>query len=135
MARLEICRGHLLNWYNTQTLEAMKPASVSSVDSGNLAASLYTLRMGAAFLLKEPLISPRLFDGFRTYWELLKLHTPELSRKDAPALPARNADFDTWTAWLLEHEDFLPGEFAAEDAEAAWWLTEVRKRMTAFSVP
>jgi hypothetical protein len=134
MARMEKYRGHLLNWYNTQTLEAMKPASVSSVDSGNLAASLYTLRMGAAFLLKEPLISPRLFDGFRTYWELLKLHTPELSRKDAPALPARNADFDTWTAWLLEHEDFLPGEFAAEDAEAAWWLTEVRKRMTAFSV-
>jgi hypothetical protein len=133
MARMEKYRGHLLNWYNTQTLEPMKPGSVSSVDSGNLAASLYTLRMGAAFLLKEPLISPRLFDGFRTYWELLKLHIPKLSRKDAPVPPARNADFDTWIAWLLEHEDFMPGELEEGNPEATWWLTEIRKRMTAFS--
>ena len=33
-------RGHLYNWYDTRTLEPLEPAYVSSVDSGNLAASL-----------------------------------------------------------------------------------------------
>src|SRR5215813_8640411 len=69
MGRMEKLHGHLLNWYNTQTLEPLKPASVSSVDSGNLAASLYTLRMGALFLLREPLISRRVFDGLSCYWQ------------------------------------------------------------------
>ncbi|MES2941289.1 MAG: glucoamylase family protein [Pseudomonadota bacterium] len=32
--------GHLLNWYQTQTLEVLQPAYVSTVDSGNLAGHL-----------------------------------------------------------------------------------------------
>jgi hypothetical protein len=69
MDRLEKSHGHLYNWYNTRTLEPLTPITVSSVDSGNLAASLYTLRMGALFLLREPLISQRLLDGLHTCWE------------------------------------------------------------------
>lgn len=33
-------RGHLFNWYNTRTLDALPPSYVSSVDSGNLAGHL-----------------------------------------------------------------------------------------------
>ncbi len=33
-------RGHLYNWYDTQTLRVLDPAYVSSVDSGNLAGHL-----------------------------------------------------------------------------------------------
>ena len=36
-------RGHLLNWYDTRTLAPLTPAVVSSVDNGNLVASLWTL--------------------------------------------------------------------------------------------
>lgn len=36
--------GHLYNWYDTQTLDILHPAYVSTVDSGNLAACLLTLR-------------------------------------------------------------------------------------------
>ncbi len=32
--------GHLLNWYDTTTLEPLLPRYVSTVDSGNLIASL-----------------------------------------------------------------------------------------------
>ncbi|WP_421956132.1 GH36-type glycosyl hydrolase domain-containing protein [Polaromonas sp.] len=32
--------GHLLNWYQTETLEVLQPAYVSTVDSGNLAGHL-----------------------------------------------------------------------------------------------
>ena len=130
IARLEKAHGHLYNWYNTQTLEPLKPESVSSVDSGNLAASLYTLRMGALFLLREPLISQRIFSGFGTYWQLLKLHIPELARKGALAPPALNADLDTWIAWLIENESSLP---IAADGEAGWWSAEMRQRLSAIA--
>ena len=36
--------GHLYNWYNIYTLEALKPVFVSSVDSGNLVGYLYTIK-------------------------------------------------------------------------------------------
>src|SRR5262249_8269048 len=110
-----------------------EPASVSSVDSGNLAASLYTLRMGALFLLREPLISRRLFEGFETYWQLLKLHIPELDRKGAFAPPSEDADFDTWIAWLLENEETLLTEIDATESEAKWWVAEVRQRVSALT--
>jgi cyclic beta-1,2-glucan synthetase len=131
--RLEKSHGHLYNWYNTGTLEPLKPASVSSVDSGNLAASLYTLRMGALFLLRESLISERHFEGLITYWQLLKLHIPELAHKGAFAPPDAKADFDTWISWLLEHEDSLLAEVDASEGEAAWWVAEVRKRVSALA--
>lgn len=38
--RLARHRGHLYNWYDTQTLAVLQPAYVSSVDSGNLAGHL-----------------------------------------------------------------------------------------------
>ena len=39
VARLPKDHGHLYNWYDTRTLEADRPRFVSTVDSGNLAAS------------------------------------------------------------------------------------------------
>jgi cyclic beta-1,2-glucan synthetase len=38
--------GHLLNWYDTRTLEPLPPRCVSSVDSGNLCGCLIALREG-----------------------------------------------------------------------------------------
>lgn len=43
MRQLPRFRGHFLNWYDTQTLRALDPAYVSSVDSGNLAGHLIVL--------------------------------------------------------------------------------------------
>ena len=44
--RLEKWHGHLYNWYDTQTLEPLRPRYVSSVDSGNLYACLAAVRRG-----------------------------------------------------------------------------------------
>jgi cyclic beta-1,2-glucan synthetase len=41
--RLERFEGHLLNWYDTTTLESLLPKYVSTADSGNLAGALVTL--------------------------------------------------------------------------------------------
>src|SRR6185436_18159644 len=43
---LERFEGHLLNWYDSSSLVPLNPRYVSSVDSGNLAASLITLAEG-----------------------------------------------------------------------------------------
>ena len=45
--RLTKHRGHLLNWYDIKSLEPLSPLFVSTVDSGNLAASLWTLKQAA----------------------------------------------------------------------------------------
>jgi len=42
--QLQKHRGHLLNWYDISTLDPLPPRFVSSVDSGNLAAALWTLK-------------------------------------------------------------------------------------------
>ena len=40
VGRMRRFRGHLINWYDTQTLAPLEPQYVSTVDSGNLAAHL-----------------------------------------------------------------------------------------------
>ena len=40
LEKLPLWEGHFYNWYDTRTLEPMKPFYVSSVDSGNMAACL-----------------------------------------------------------------------------------------------
>ena len=44
--RLERHEGHLLNWYDTRTLEPLLPRYVSTVDSGNLAGVLVAVAQG-----------------------------------------------------------------------------------------
>jgi cellobiose phosphorylase len=61
--RLERYRGHFFNWYDTQTLQIMAPRYVSTVDSGNLAGHLLTLRAGLLALADQPLVAARLFAG------------------------------------------------------------------------
>ncbi|HLK20958.1 MAG TPA: glucoamylase family protein [Bryobacteraceae bacterium] len=63
--KLERYRGHLFNWYDTRTLEPMNPRFVSTVDSGNLAASLCTLRQGVLGLLKQPVVGAHTLRGLR----------------------------------------------------------------------
>lgn len=53
---LEKQRGHIYNWYDIETLQPISPRIVSAVDSGNLAASFYSLSSGTLELLKKPFI-------------------------------------------------------------------------------
>ncbi len=46
MEGLERYEGHLLNWYDTQSLAPLPPRYVSTVDSGNLAGALMALAEG-----------------------------------------------------------------------------------------
>ncbi|MCG2786560.1 MAG: cellobiose phosphorylase [Anaerolineae bacterium] len=54
---LEKVRGHLLNWYDTRTLTPLPPRYVSTVDSGNFAASLVALRQGCHEVAGQPVVN------------------------------------------------------------------------------
>jgi cyclic beta-1,2-glucan synthetase len=75
-------RGHLFNWYHTHNLVPLAPSIVSSVDSGNLAASLWTLQQGALDLLERPLFSQELADGLLDHLSLLS-NSGAIPRKKA----------------------------------------------------
>jgi len=63
MRALDRHRGHFYNWYDTQSLKPLPPLYVSTVDSGNLAGHLLTLRPGLLALPEDPILGARLFDG------------------------------------------------------------------------
>src|SRR5205085_6693106 len=56
LSRLQRFEGHLFNWYDLKTLEPLHPRYVSTVDSGNLLASLWTLEASCNELATRPLL-------------------------------------------------------------------------------
>jgi cyclic beta-1,2-glucan synthetase len=63
MQTLQRERGHFYNWYDTRTLQVLHPAYISTVDSGNLAAHLWTLQAGLLELIRQPLVGAQIFSG------------------------------------------------------------------------
>ncbi|MBA3815306.1 MAG: protein ndvB [Parachlamydiaceae bacterium] len=73
--KLEQFEGHLLNWYDIITLNPLYPRYVSTVDSGNLLASLWTAIQGIDEIAQQPILPLSLFDGLRDTFDLLSLQT------------------------------------------------------------
>ncbi len=63
MGDLERYRGHFYNWYDTQSLKPLPPLYISSVDSGNLAGHLMTLRPGLLELADHKILGTRFFES------------------------------------------------------------------------
>jgi len=71
MRRMKRHRGHVYNWYDTRTLRPLPPLFVSTVDSGNLVASLWTLEQGCEYVLGLPLLRNQLAEGFLDHLRIL----------------------------------------------------------------
>ncbi len=136
VARLEKFRGHLYNWYDTETLQLLGTAPfISSVDNGNLLASLYTLRAGADDLKQKPLLHPGLFSALHAHWQILRKqkHLPaSLSRL---RIPRSSATMAAWIEWLPSAEAVFSAAAASHsgDDECSWWLNEMLHRLAAIS--
>jgi len=72
MEKLERFRGHFYNWYDTETLQLLPPRYVSTVDSGNLAGHLLTLRQGLITIPNQKIVSLRLFEGLGITFRVLE---------------------------------------------------------------
>ena len=84
--RLERYEGHLMNWYDTKTLSPLTPRYVSTVDSGNLLASLWVFERGCHDLLRAPLLSRSAFRGVADTLGVLR---EETSRDPSTAMPMK----------------------------------------------
>ena len=109
-------RGHFLNWYDTQSLLAPAPQYVSTVDSGNLAASLTALRQGCQTLLKQPIIGTELLTGLRDHALRLREEIPYNARAISVMrliasllrhLDCEPTDLFYWEAVLTESSDLV----------------------------
>jgi cyclic beta-1,2-glucan synthetase len=77
--KLQRYRGHLYNWYDTRTLDPLRPLYVSTVDSGNLAGHLLTLAAGLKLMDAQPLFRREVFSGLGETLDVVA----EIARGDA----------------------------------------------------
>jgi hypothetical protein len=132
LSRIPKHRGHILNWYDTRTLEALTPRFVSSVDSGNLVASLWTLQQGMLTRIKQPLLAPSLAEGLldhlRTLADLKGFARKHLTRCEESLKTER------WLPALMEIcnaeiEEEPSSVEPKEAAEIEWFQQQTRLRL------
>lgn len=133
-------RGHFYNWYDTETLQPLPPRYISTVDSGNLAGHLLTLRQGLLALVDAPVLAPSTFAGLAdTLGVLDEVHRAAGHDNDAlsraladfraalePALaqaPANVGDAERTLAHLTVCADRILAAWpASEDPKADHWV-------------
>ena len=71
MDKLEQYRGHLLNWYDTQSMTPLLPRYISTVDSGNLAGSLIALRQGCQVIKDASIVGVQQWQGLLVILDIL----------------------------------------------------------------
>lgn len=110
MSRLERYRGHFYNWYDTLSLLPLPPRYVSSVDSGNLAGHLLTLRQGFLALPHQPVFDRNIFEGLKTTAEIVlnmsKGHPAQVSSKLITLLDTAILDCESLSS-IKKHLDQL----------------------------
>jgi cyclic beta-1,2-glucan synthetase len=138
---LEKQRGHIYNWYDIETLKAIPPFTVSAVDSGNLAASLYTLHTGALDILKRPLLSEDTFSGV----EQMLQSQPETAAATKASTAVSTSDFAGAASMrshirsLLEQTAILSRQIQKDGSQSGlsnfdfWRSSETRRRSAAIT--
>jgi len=117
-------RCHLFNWYSTRTLEPLPPRFVSSADSGNLAASLWSLQQGCLDRLRRPVLDRSLLEGFLDH--LAVLH----DEKSYPVHPPSSLDLGATPAeWLPRLQNLAEGlasqsALSGDESELVQWLAQ-----------
>lgn len=131
MQRLERYRGHFYNWYDTQSLSPLIPKYISTVDSGNLAGHLLTLKQGFLALINEKIFSNIFFEGLRDTLEVLEEKTGENSliqqfRQDLDtARDAQPIILETAHLHMVKlsktADDIFSAFNANPETESYWW--------------
>ncbi|TVR90906.1 MAG: glycosyl transferase [Spirochaetaceae bacterium] len=75
IAGMERFAGHLLNWYDIQTLQPLEPRYVSTVDSGNLLGSLWSLEHGLKAIIDSSVLDASAAAGLLDTVEILREST------------------------------------------------------------
>jgi cyclic beta-1,2-glucan synthetase len=133
VSQLPRYKGHLFNWYDTTSLVPLSPAFVSSVDSGNLVASLWTLQRGCLELLDRPLLQPTLRDGFVDHVSLLASLRAIPHRKFSAI--RKSLEGSDWLYYLVDVPDSALKEIhqsashPKHGASARWFQEQAEERI------
>jgi cyclic beta-1,2-glucan synthetase len=145
--RMPKCRGHLYNWYTTDTLEPVEPCFISTVDNGNLLCSLWTLKHGCLEMIQQPLFSSALWEGIRDHVDQVvatiaqaKINpqiveaAQELKRRIDKFAPSDPSEFGRLQAIEIDAM-LLLGRMSRSGMteEAVWWAKELSIRLTNFA--
>lgn len=123
MDLLEHYRGHLLNWYDSQTLTALPPRYISTVDSGNLAACLTTLKQGCQTLKDAPLLGDKQWQGLLVLLDILSEALQALEKNNPH--PAQESELHRASIESFEVEltTICERVSAAQNQPSAWKMT------------
>ncbi|MGA8235044.1 MAG: glucoamylase family protein [Candidatus Sulfotelmatobacter sp.] len=132
VSRLVKHRGHLLNWYDTRTLAPLTPLLVSSVDSGNLLTSLWTLQQGCLDRIRQPLCHRRLAEGLLDHLRVLA-EAGAFPRKELARYEAKFREKD-WLPSVLdmraeELENYFASGQSARTAKARWFCQQAQLQL------
>ncbi len=117
-------RGHLLNWYDTVSLQPLAPRYVSTVDSGNLAGHLVALAESCHRLAERPLLDAQVLAGIGD--------AVHLTRQAAPPSAGRRTETAT-RRHLDEALDALAAHLAPEPATVAEWTARLDRLAAGFA--
>ena len=124
--------GHLLNWYDTQSLQPLTPAVISSVDNGNLVASLWTLQQGSLDLLRQPMFPQELAEGLLDYFSSLST-LGAISPRNFSAIE-KALRLPDWLHYVLDIPDTVIKDLQTPAADppasdAAWFREQAQERI------
>jgi cyclic beta-1,2-glucan synthetase len=143
MSSMERHRGHFYNWYDTRSLKPLLPMYISSVDSGNLAGHLLTLRPGLLMLIDQPIVNQRLAGGIEDTFSVFQELAGETSKTQLMQFQAQLdsgpdaeiATLSTWHAFLRKlivcAETLVASVDHMNDSELTWWAEALLRQCRA----
>ncbi len=134
LQRMEKYRGHLYNWYDTQTLMPLSPRYISTVDSGNLMGHLITLKEGLLTVAHKKIVTENMFEGLLDEVRILseKVKNPQVKKFQQQLTQSQrpNPDLPSEILHSLDHVEqslktFLIGLSTDPEEEAEWWIQKI----------
>ncbi len=141
MDKLEKYKGHLYNWYDTETLNPLIPNYISTVDSGNMAGALLTLKQGLLSIPNKKIIPEKAFDGLMDSMLLFEDCFPAEEQlilipfKDALYKACINIQYSSSMIWQTVQElstlfNLIIKNFSEdENTEKLWWSERICRQL------
>src|SRR5216117_1893359 len=145
ISRLERFEGHLFNWYDLSTLEPLRPRYVSTVDSGNLLASLWTFATSCNELATRALLDASALRGLADTLGVMRQIAAAMKKAERPPALLRLAALTTGQPAHLEEiilrlraarapaQDLLFFFQGPETDPRAYWAQQVAKQVAAWN--
>jgi cyclic beta-1,2-glucan synthetase len=145
LGKLERFEGHLFNWYDLSTLEPLRPRYVSTVDSGNLLASLWTFETSCEELAARPLLDASALDGIADTLGVLRQIAATPKETERPPAFLRLRELTTGQPANLEEvilrvraarqpaQDLLRHFRGQETDLRTYWAQQISKQVAAWN--